>query len=93
MQQGGMETAAGESRFENLCGRETLLQKRAFGDEVVVSQIRTNTDIFTIFAALFTFNRIIFWKKQSKTIYQMLEQQGNTYAVFTKISTFELIVN
>lgn len=88
MQQGAVETAAGESGFENPCGRETLLQKRAFGDEVVVSQIRANTDVLTIFVALFTFNRIIFWEKQSKTIYQMLEEQGNTYAVFTKISTF-----
>lgn len=84
-----METAAGESCFENLCGRETLLQKQAFGDGVVVSQIRTNTDIFTILAALYTFNWIIFWEKQSIIIYQMLEEQGNTYAVFTKIGKFE----
>lgn len=89
MQQGGRETAAGGSRFENPCGPETLLQKRAFGAEVLLSQICTNTDIFTILAALFTFNRIIFWEKQTKTIYQMLEERGNTYAVFTKISTFE----
>lgn len=78
MQQGGMETAAGESCFENLCGRETLLQKPAFGEGVVVSQIRTNTDIFTILAALFTFNWIIFWEKQSIIIYQMLEE-GRKY--------------
>lgn len=83
MQQGGMETAAGESCFENLGGRETLLQKQAFGDGLVVSQIRTHTDIFTIFAALFTFNQIIFWEKQSITICQMLEEQGNTYAEHT----------
>lgn len=37
---------------ENLRGLGTLLRERAFGDEVVVSEIRTNTDIFTVFATV-----------------------------------------
>lgn len=67
----------------------SLSAETGLRDEVVVSQIRTNTDIFTIFAALFTFNRNISWEKQSITVYEMLEEQGNTYAGFTKVSTFE----
>lgn len=48
----GWNGDSGGSCLENLRGFGTLLQEREFGDEVVVSEIRTNTDIFTVFATV-----------------------------------------